>query len=281
MTRAEWSAFVADKQRQGDSVSRHVLDRADMLARWSSEATELGFKQDVAARGWLSDDSYEAVCRCHPCKGEEVPNARLTPHLLRVHSEDAWMRSTAGTDPTANAVDPSDPRGPGEGSWRRADALADAPTWPPALPQNTSVFGNLHPADPDPAATSPRPRILDEATKHVGLRGSLADVLIWLTARKGAWKGKAMVLVSYGRRHVGNCHYPVPPDAPAFERFRPVPPGCEEPYGRSWPRGLGEQDHLKPGNGVPEVVHPNVPVPMDDVWCLGLGRTALDTTGNG
>ena len=53
-----------------------------------------------------------------------------------------------------------------------------------------------------------------------------------------------MVLVSYGRRHVGHCHYPVPPDALGFQRFRPVPPGCDEPYGRSWPAGVEENDHL-------------------------------------
>ncbi|MBM4032904.1 MAG: hypothetical protein FJ291_14105 [Planctomycetes bacterium] len=84
-----------------------------------------------------------------------------------------------------------------------------------------------------------------------------------------------MVLVSYGLRHFASCHYPVPPDAPGHERFRPVPPGCDEPYGRSWPVGVDAKDHLKPGNGVPEVTHRNRLVPIADVWCYGLPETSL------
>jgi hypothetical protein len=281
MTRHEWGAVVAEEQRKGDQTRCRILNRANMPARYASEAAELAFKENVAKHGLSGNAAYEAVCRRHPCKGETIPDDRLPPHLVRVMSENAWRRSV-GDDGASQRAPVRDSVGvPPHRVWCRAVRLTKEADWLPGPLENPAVFANLHGGDPSPAATGPQPGIVEQAKGHVGLYGSLADVLVWLTARRGTRKGAAMVLVSYGRRHVGHCHYPVPPDALGFQRFRPVPPGCDEPYGRSWPAGVEENDHLKAGNGVPEVAHLNTRVPADDVWCFGLGQTTLDVTDNG
>jgi hypothetical protein len=85
-----------------------------------------------------------------------------------------------------------------------------------------------------------------------------------------------MALVSYPHAAVGECRFPVPPDAGSVanaERFRPVPPGTDEKYGRTWPEGVTEVGHLAPGNGVPELVHWNRKIPVAEVFVLNMERT--------
>ena len=281
MTEDEWGVFVADERRKAVLSRCALIDKADRPARYRSSELEMDFKSDVAQSGLGSDAAYADVCEHHQCIGEIISDT-LPAHFIRVMSVRSWTRAASGDDTASTAVAKDVAKPAPVDEWKPATALAENGYWKPGPPSKVpgkpqAVFCNFHPDDPDPASSArrePNPRLLQEAARHIGTKGSLADALVWLTARRDPGKNVPMVVVSYARSHVGDCYYPVPPDSCGFALFRPVPPGINEPYGRTFPEGTPEHEHLSPGNGVPEAVHENRLVPMTEVWCIGVGNTA-------
>lgn len=287
MTFDEWNTFVAEANASGSQVRCQIAARADMPARYENETSELDFKSDVMNDGSQSWDSYNEACSRHPCKGEEIGQGSLPVHVVRTMRESTFLETAIwrsdpgggyGNQPLTGALS--------ELEWRRASELLPgdaqhetfffpASTSDPASPEKRSVFANFEEDDPDPEQNNgPAPRLVDQAAGHVPGKGTLADCVIWLTASKARRRGAVMALVSYLHQELGPCRFPVPPDAGSIkdnDRFRPVSPGVDERYGRTWPVGVPAAGHLVLGNGVPEMVHWNRKVPITAVWALSLG----------
>lgn len=285
----DWKKAVDEAISSGGTVRKEIVQRADMKARYENTNGELSFKSEVARNGMTDWQAYDSVCASYPCIGEKVDETMMPPHLLRTMSLIALEKALWHKDPGGTYGGQQLVRSPSTRYWERAlDLLPEdgregsfffpAKVSNPASPAKRSVFANFDETDPRPQTTgAPSPRLITRAYEHVTDKRNLADSVIWLTARKKPRRPAPMALVSYAREGLGPCRFPVPPDAGSIEnseRFRPVPPGNAEKYGRTWPEGVPEVGHLASGNGAPEVVHMNEAVPVKDVFVLNLGETS-------
>lgn len=123
---------------------------------------------------------------------------------------------------------------------------------------------------------------LNEAPPTVPQKRTAADVAAhWLALNpdRDRRPPDTYLLLYYPRDSVGSCRYPTPPDAEFFPCFCPVDPR-EEPHGWTHPPNVSAMDAASPEGqdpAVPEVVHPNPPIPSDNIWIVSLETLSPDT----
>ncbi len=146
-------------------------------------------------------------------------------------------------------------------------------------PENRSVFSTFHDNDKEIGTDEISPHFYFKITNYLDVGAKTADIAVYLLATderpKNDSETRTKALLYYRREDVGECRFPVPPDAAWNRFFRPVPPGDGPMCGRTCPKDPDIDKNILIRESENEIVHFNKALPSDQVNIILLGRTSI------
>jgi hypothetical protein len=263
-----------------------MADIADTDAKYANDADKEDFQEHIGNKQPKKKSEYKWICWQHPLRGEPVAGtpARFLTRCKTLEALEYYQREaifqTSDIDrrnhPSQRYPELSIPD---SGSWNRArEAFDVAPefgdnefyvAYVAGRPEEKAVFATPQDGDNSAPVDGHTPRFYQTVQEDRRIGETEADCAVYrLALAEHANRAADFVLIYYPRTNLddASCLYPVPPDAGFTPQFKPVHTDSNSAFGRTCPGDFPDCDEVR---DEAELVHPNVPLSMTDVWvCL-------------